>query len=104
MGYIHIPRKYAESINTFYRDYMDDFLNYHRFCAFPTDYVNDKGKIKKKYEIYMTPIQKFLSLQDYEQYLKEIVTVDQIHSQQKKFTHVESVKRMREAILKKEEM
>ena len=52
----------------------------------------------------MTPIQKFLSLQDYEQYLKEIVTVDQIHSQQKKFTHVESVKRMREAILKKEEM
>ena len=97
MGYIHIPKKYAEVINTFYRDYMDDFLNYHRFCAFATDYVNEKGKIKKKYETYMTPIQKFLSLPNCEQYLKEGVTLDSILLQQKKFTHLESAKRMREA-------
>ncbi len=97
MGYIHIPKKHAESINTFYRDYLDDFLNYHRFCAFATDYVNDKGKIKKKYEIYMTPIQKFLSLPNCEQYLKEGVTLDSLLLQQKKFTHLESAKRMRQA-------
>ena len=97
MGYTHIPKKYAESINTFYRDYMDDFLNYHRFCAFATDYVNDKGKIKKKYETYMTPIQKFLSLPNCEQYLKEGVTLDSILLQQKKFTHLESAQRMRKA-------
>lgn len=97
MGYIHIPKKYAESINTFYRNYMDDFLNYHRFCAFATDYVNDKGKIKKKYEIYMTPIQKFLSLPNCEEYLKEGVTLDSVLLQQKKFTHLESAQRMREA-------
>lgn len=95
MGFMHIPKKYAESINTFYRDYLDDFLNYHRFCAFATDYVNEKGKIKKKYEIYMTPIQKFLSLQDCEQYLKEGVTLDSIVLQQKKCTHLESAQRMR---------
>ena len=97
MGYMHIPKKYAESINMFYRDYMDDFLNYHRFCAFATDYVNAKGKVKKKYEIYMTPIQKFLSLPNCEQYLKEGVTLDSILLQQKKFTHLESAQRMRGA-------
>ena len=80
-----------ESINTFYQDYMDDFLNYHRFCAFATDYVNEKGKVKKKYEIYMTPIQKFLSLSNCEQYLKEGVTLDSVLLQQKKFTHLQSV-------------
>ena len=97
MGYIHIPKKYAESINTFYRNYMDDFLNYHRFCAFATDYVNEKGMVKKKYEIYMTPVQKFLSLPNCEQYLKEEVTLESILLQQKRFTHLESAKRMREA-------
>lgn len=97
MGFTHIPKKYAESINMFYRDYLDDFLNYHRFCAFATDYVNDKGKVKKKYEIYMTPIQKFLSLPYCEQYLKEGVTLDSLLLQQKKFTHLESAQRMREA-------
>lgn len=97
MVYIHIPKKYAESINTFYRDYFDDFLNYHRFCAFATDYVNEKGKIKKKYETYMTPIQKFLSLPDCGQYLKEGITLKSILLQQKKFTHLESAKRMRNA-------
>lgn len=97
MGYIHIPKKYAEPINTFYRNYMDDFLNYHRFCAFATDYVNEKGKVKKKYETYMTPIQKFLSLPNCEQYLKEGTTLDSILLQQKKFTHLESAKRMRNA-------
>lgn len=97
MGYTHIPKKYAESINTFYREYLDDFLNYHRFCAFATDYVNDKGKIKKKYEVYVTPIQKFLSLPNPEQYLKEGITLESILVQQKKYSHLESAKRMRAA-------
>jgi hypothetical protein len=97
MGYIHIPKKYAESINTFYRNYMDDFLNYHRFCAFSTDHVNEKGKIKRKYETYMTPIQKFLSLPHCEQYLKDGVTTDSIIQQQKRFSHLESAQRMRKA-------
>ena len=97
MGYTHIPKKHAESINDFYRIYLDDFLNYHRFCAFATDYVNDKGKIKKKYEVYMTPIQKFLSLPDCHQYLKEGITLESILTQQKKYSHLESAKRMREA-------
>lgn len=97
MGHTHIPKKHAESINTFYRNYLDDFLNYHRFCLFATDYVNEKGKIKKKYEMCMTPIQKFLSIEDCEQYLKDGVTIDDILKQQKMFTHLESAKRMKEA-------
>ncbi|PIU57265.1 MAG: integrase, partial [Deltaproteobacteria bacterium CG07_land_8_20_14_0_80_38_7] len=57
MGYGHIPKKYAKDINIFYRDYLNPYLNYHRFCGFATDYVNEKGKVRKVYEKYMTPIQ-----------------------------------------------
>lgn len=69
MGYFHIQKKYAKDVNRFYKDFMNEYLNFHRPCGFAKDYVNEKGKIKKKYEEYFTPYEKLKSLQNYEQYL-----------------------------------
>jgi hypothetical protein len=74
MGYVHIPKKFAGAINTFYRNHMDVYLNYHRPCAFATETIDARGKIKKKYDTFMTPYEKLLSLKDYEQYLVAGVT------------------------------
>ena len=74
MGFMHIPKQYAGSINHFYRDHMDAYCNYHRPCAFATDYTDIKGKVRKKYETFLTPYDKLISLPEWEQYLKEEAT------------------------------
>ena len=96
MGYSHIPKKYANIINSFYRDYLNSYLNHHRYCGYPTDYVDEKGKIRKKYEIYMTPIQKLLSLENCEKYLKEGITKETLQCISRSKTHFEEAKKVHE--------
>jgi transposase InsO family protein len=94
MGYSHIPKKYAKEINDFYREHLNPYLNFHRYCAFPTEYTNEKGKVKKRYEIYMTPVQKLLLLPLCEKYLKEDVTKESLITESKKMTHLESARKV----------
>lgn len=75
MGHAHIPKRYSVFINTFYREHMDVYLNYHRPCGFATDKVDDRGKIVKKYDKYMTPFERLKIIKDVEQYLKPGVTI-----------------------------
>lgn len=94
MGYTHIPKEHAGRINLFYVEYLNPYLNYHRFCGFATDYVDARGKVKKKYEIYMTPIQKLLSLPGCEQYLKEGVTKESLIAETKRTSHFEAAQKV----------
>ena len=36
MGYFHIPSRYATRVNAFYRDHLNEYLNFHRPCGFAT--------------------------------------------------------------------
>jgi len=65
-----IAKKWAEAMNNFNRKYLNIYLNYHRPCAFATDAPDRRGKIKKHYDDWMTPYEKFKSLDNPEQYLK----------------------------------
>jgi len=76
IGRNHIPKRYANIINIFYKKYFNPFLNYHRICSFATNYIDKRGKIKKKYNIHLTPYEKFKSLKNAEQYLKEEITFE----------------------------
>ena len=92
MGYTHIPKGHAKKINIFDQEYLNPYINYHRYCGFATDYVNEKGKIKKKYEIYMTPIQKLLSIPECEKYLRDGITKVGLLLKTKEMTHLEAAK------------
>jgi len=74
--YSHIPQHYASQINEFNKASLNPYVNYHRPCLFPTVIIDKKGKQKKKYEYknMMTPYEKFKSLKNAQQYLKEDVT------------------------------
>jgi hypothetical protein len=78
MGHAHIPKKFAPSINDFYRAHMDVYLNYHRPCAFATETIDKRGKIKKHYDMFMTPYEKLCSIPDYRLYLCEGVTSESL--------------------------
>jgi transposase InsO family protein len=94
MGYVYIQKKHAREINCFFRDYMDEYLNFHRPCGFATDTINQKGKIKKKYDVYMTPFERLVSLPNFEQYLKPEVSASSLFPLSKKQSDNESAQSM----------
>lgn len=78
IGYRHIPKKYAAAINRFYKECFNGYLNYHRPSGFATDTMDAKGRVRKRYDQYLMPYEKLLSLPDPEQYLKKDVTIRMI--------------------------
>ncbi len=97
IGHGHIPKDYASAIAVFYREHFNDFLNFHRCCAFPEEMTLPNGKIKKIYREYRTPCQKLLSLPDAGQYLKEEVTVSSLEKKAGETSHLAAAQAMQQA-------
>lgn len=74
MGYFYINQKYAPDINDFYLTVFTTYLNFHRPCGFATILVSPKGKQKKIYNKYLTPLEALKNLAHAEKYLKPGVT------------------------------
>ena len=49
LGYAHIPRHFAPQVHAFTQDVLSPFLNYHRPCLFPSDCIDPKGRVLKRY-------------------------------------------------------
>jgi len=79
MGRMHISQKHARPINMFYKTCFNIYLDYHRPCGFATSVIDRKGKEVKRYDIYLTPCEKLLSLDDPSQYLKEGMMVARLN-------------------------
>lgn len=94
MGYAHIAKKHAKRINDFDQKYLNPYLNFHRYCGFATEYTDERGKVRKKYETYLTPIQKLLSLPECQKYLKENITRESLMQEGRKMTHLESAQKV----------
>jgi transposase InsO family protein len=80
LGYIHIPQSYATSINLYYRDFLNIYLNFHRPCFFPVSVIDHRGKVKRTYpyQEVMTPYEKLKSLPDTQSYLQPDVTLEKL--------------------------
>jgi len=100
IGRNHIPKKFAGLVNIFYQKYFNPFLNYHRVCSFATDYVDKRGKIRKKYDIHLTPYAKLKSLENAEQYLKEGITFEMLDKIAYAKSDIEAGKEMRKEKMK----
>ena len=96
MGYGHIGQKYAQRINEFYFGCFNEYLNFHRPCAFPITVKDKKGKIKKKYRYqdYMTPYEKLRSIPGARVYLKESVTLEMLDKIARRYTDNEMAKKV----------
>ena len=79
MGYFHIPSRYAAQVNKYYRDHLNEYLNFHRPCAFATRTVDRKGKIKKVYKTWQTPYERLTLLKKkWWEYLHKGVTQEDL--------------------------
>lgn len=96
MGHWHIPKYEARKINIFYRDCFNEFLNFHRMCAYPTTVVGGDGKKRKVYDETLTPCQKLLSIPEVEKYLKPGVTIESLKEKMTRMSHLEYANTMHE--------
>lgn len=80
LGYWHIPQRYAEALNEFYRKYFNPYLNYHRPSAFATETISEKGKVKKVYDVYQTPFEAFVGHPRASEFLKEGITIEDLET------------------------
>lgn len=98
IGYSFIEQKYARMINHFYFSCFNEYLNYHRPCAFATKTIDHKGKVKKVYkpQDYMTPYDKLKSLPDAHRYLKPGITFETLDKIALKMTDNEMARKVQQ--------
>jgi transposase InsO family protein len=75
-SYGFINKKFAPHLNQFYFGSFNEYLNFHRPCAFATITTDHKGKSCKtyKHEDYMTPYEKLKLIPNARQFLKKGIT------------------------------
>ena len=108
LGHMYIPQKHAELVNSWYRDFLNHFVNWHRPCAFGKEVIlNERtGKRKRIYphDWYLPPYEKFKSLAHARAYLKPGLTFAQLNKTAYATSDIEfakKVERAREELFKK---
>ncbi len=100
-GYAHIPQRHAGRFNIYCREYLNPFLNFHRPCLFATEVADPKkpGRIKRVYrpKDAMTPLDKLASLPGAAKFLREGVTLEDLHQLARALTDMQAAEELNEA-------
>ena len=99
LGYSHIPQRFAHLVNTFCREHLNPYVNFHRPCLFAETITDAKGRQRKRYpyKLMMTPYEKLKSLPVAEQYLKRGITFHDLDAQANATSDNEAAQRMNDA-------
>lgn len=96
MGYGHIPKSEADKIQRFYKERLNLYLNFHRPCGFATEKTDRRGKIRKCYDTYLTPFEKFKSLPQAKRYLRSGVTMAELERTEQTHSDTDYVQLMQQ--------
>jgi transposase InsO family protein len=97
MGWGHIPAAHADRIQQFYSAHLNPYLNYHRPCAQADIEVDAKGRQRRRYRRYQTPLETLLSLYKPQQYLRPGLTVATLQRIAALMSDTEAARRMQQA-------
>jgi hypothetical protein len=97
MGWGQIPAAHADPIQQFYGASLNPYLNYHRPCAQADVEVDAKGRKRRRYRRYQTPLETRLALPKPQQYLRPGLTVATLQRIGGLMSDTEAVLRMRTA-------
>jgi len=99
LGYAHIPGRFAKAVNHFASGILTEYLNFHRPCHFPTEFVDAKGKLRKhyRYQDMMTPYEKLKSLPQASEYLKSGITFEHLDAIATQYSDNDAALRLNQA-------
>lgn len=105
-GYAYVSAEKAPIINQYLQNHFNEYLNYHRTCAFPTRKILDNGKIEIKYkkEDYKTPYTRLQEVDSKGESLKAGITykiLDTISQRVSDFDCVVNLKKEYQNLMKK---
>jgi transposase InsO family protein len=78
MGFGHIASAHADQINTFYKEYFNPYLNFHRPCGVPELKTNERGKTRRVYKWYATPLEILRQLPGVAGFLRNDLTLEEL--------------------------
>jgi len=99
LGYAHIPGRFAQQVNDFTQNVLSPYLNFHRPCFFPTEEIDARGRLCKRYryEDMMTPYDKLKSLPEASRYLEPGTTFEQLDAIANAISDHEAARRLNHA-------
>jgi hypothetical protein len=97
IGYGYIAAKHAAALQSFYLQYFNPYLNFHRPCGVPERVINAKGKEQKRYRWYATPWEILRQLPGVAGYLKGDLTVQELEGWARRQTDMQAATAMQTA-------
>src|SRR5664280_2170714 len=97
IGYGYIDAGHADRINSFYREYLNPYLNYHRPCAQADVEIDEKGRKRVRYKRYQTPLETLLALDKPAQYLRQGLSINALKRIAAALSDTEAARRMQQA-------
>jgi transposase InsO family protein len=97
IGYSHIRAHHAERIQHFYTEHFNPYLNFHRPCAQPEVEVDSKGRTRRIYRRYQTPLETLLSLEQPAQYLRAGLSLATLQRMAAAISDTDAARRMQQA-------
>ena len=94
LGYGHIACEHAAAIQDFYERSFNPYLNFHRPCGVPEIVIDKKGKQRRVYRWYATPLEILRQLPDAARYLKEGQTLAGLQTQERAMSDTEAARKM----------
>jgi transposase InsO family protein len=97
MGYGYIDAGHADRINSFYREFLNPYLNYHRPCAQADVEIDQKGRKRVRYKRYQTPLETLLALDSPAQYLRQELSINTLKRIAAVLSDTDAARRMQQA-------
>ena len=94
IGYGHIASEHAEAMQDFYEQSFNPYLNLHRPCGVPEIVTDAKGKQRRIYRWYATPLEILQQLPDVAKYMNAGQTLAGLQHRAGKMSDTEAAKRM----------
>jgi hypothetical protein len=97
IGYGYIAAEHAAALQSFYLQYFNPYLNFHRPCGVPERVINAKGKERKRYRWYATPWEILRQLPGVAGYLKGDLTTQEVDGWSRRQTDMQAATAMQAA-------
>ena len=99
LGWGHISARHAAALDKFNREVLSPYLNYHRPCYFPSEELDARGKLRKRYRRrdIRTPYEKLKSLPNAASYLKAGLDFASLDKQAYALSDNEAARQLNEA-------
>jgi hypothetical protein len=94
IGYGHIANEHAATLNRFYREHLSPYVNLHRPCAQAEVKLDSKGRHKRQYRRWQTPLETLITLADPEACLRPGITLAGLQQQALRQSDTEAARQM----------